>query len=416
MKRITNLFEQIISLENLRAADEKARRGKRYSSGVILHDKRRDQNIIELHHRLRTKTFRTSEYFHFTIHEPKEREISRLPYFPDRIVHHAIMNILEPVWMNIFTRDTYSCIKLRGIHGAARKIRSDLQDYQGTTYCLKIDIKKYYPSIDHDVLKAILRRKIKDRDLLDLLDEIIDSAPGVPIGNYLSQFYANLYLAYFDHWVKEDQKVKYYYRYADDMVFLSPAKEDLHVLFERLSAYLRDELRLQVKENYQIFPVEARGIDFVGYRFYHTHTLLRKSIKQRFARAVSRKGNLVQVHAAYWGWAKHCDSINLLKRLNMKSFSDLNIPAPVGSFVGDKVKIAKIMNREIIIHDSRLEESKYPKNKSGKVLILQLEVDGTKHVLFTGSDVLISQIQHVQKEDYPFSATIVKEGEHFQFK
>lgn len=416
MKRVSGLYEQVISLDNLRLADEKARRGKRRSTGVLLHDKRRDENILELHRTLSEKSFRTSEYFHFTIMEPKERQISRLPYYPDRIVHHAIMNVVEPLWMSVFTADTYSCIKDRGIHGAAQRLKKDLGDFSGTIYCLKIDIKKYYPSIDHDILKEILRRKIKDPDLLGLLDEIIDSSPGVPIGNYLSQYFANLYLAYFDHWIKEECRVKYYYRYADDMVFLAKTKEDLHALLDQVREYLRENLRLQVKENHQVFPVEVRGIDFVGYRFYHTHTLLRKSIKKRFARAVSRKGNLVQVHAAYWGWAKHCDSINLLKRLNMKSFSDLNIPAPVGSFVGDKVKIAKIMNRQIIIHDSRLEESKYPKNKSGKVLILQLEVDGTKHVLFTGSDVLISQIQHVKKEDYPFIATIVKEGEHFQFK
>ena len=416
MKRLSNLYEDIISLDNLRLADENARKGKRRSRGVLLHDKNRDENILDLHQTLKNRAFRTSPYFVFKIYEPKERDIYRLPYYPDRIVHHAVMNILEPVWMKIFTADTYSCIKLRGIHGAAKKMRSDLSDFDNTRYCLKIDIKKYYPSIDHDILKEIIRRKIKDRDLLWLLDEIIDSAEGVPIGNYLSQYFANLYLAYFDHWVKEEKRVKYYYRYADDMVFLAETKEELHKLLGEINEYLVVKLRLQVKENYQIFPVEARGIDFVGYRFFHTHTLLRKSIKQRFARAVRKKGNIIQTQAAYWGWAKHCNSINLLKKLNMKSFSELNIPVPTGSFVGEKVKIAKIMNREIIVVDSKVEDSKYPKNKSGKVLILQIEVDGEKRVLFTGSDVLITQIGHVQKEDYPFKVTIVKEGEHFQFK
>ncbi len=416
MKRINNLYNDIIAIDNLRLADEKARRGKRKSRGVLLHDQNRDNNIYALHLALKEKTFQTSSYSNFKIYEPKEREISRLPYYPDRIVHHAVMNKLESVWVSVFTIDTYSCIKDRGIHGALERLKKDLKDMEGTKYCLKIDIKKYYPSIDHSVLKSIIRRKIKDKDLLWLMDGIIDSAPGIPIGNYLSQYFANLYLAYFDHYVKEEMMVRYYYRYADDMVFLSGSKDFLHDLFSNIKEYLLNNLKLEIKDNYQIFPVESRGIDYIGYRFYHTHTLLRKLIKKRFARAVSKRGSAIQTHAAYWGWAKHCNSINLVKKLNMKSFSDFNIPVPTGSFTGEKIKIAKIMNREIIVHDSRIDDSKFPKNKSGKVLVLQIEVDSEKRVLFTGSDILIGQIQHVQKEDYPFTVTIVKEGEHFQFR
>jgi len=316
MKRIGNLYQTIVSLDNLRKADELARKGKKKSYGVRVHDKNRDDNILKLHESLKNKTFKTSDYHIFKIYEPKEREIYRLPYFPDRIVHHAVMNVLEPIWMSVFTDDTYSCIKGKGIHAAVRKLKRDLKDTEGTGYCLKLDIKKFYPSIDHDILKAIVRRKIKDRDLLWLLDEIIDSAPGVPIGNYLSQYFANLYLAYFDHHIKEDLRVKYYYRYADDIVILLNNKEDLHCLLNTIKIYFKDHLNLEVKRNHQVFPVDARGIDFLGYRFYHTHTLLRKSIKKRFARAVShRKGDLRQVHAAYWGWAKHCNSTNLLKKL-----------------------------------------------------------------------------------------------------
>lgn len=416
MRRIAHLYNSVICLDNLRLADLKARQGKRYSKGVRLHDKARDENIFSLHETLKNNQFRTSEYYTFTIYAPKERVIHRLPYFPDRIVHHAILNILEPLWNSVFTADTYACIKYRGIHGALRAVKCGLADADNTQYCLKLDIRKFYPSIDHDILKQIIARKIKDPHLLALLFEIIDSAPGIPIGNFTSQYFANLYLAYFDHWIKEEKQIKYYYRYADDLVFLAATKEELHLLFADIKEYLHEKLKLEIKGNYQVFPVAARGIDFVGYRIYHTHTLLRKSIKQRFARAVARRGNAVQVHAAYWGWAKHCNSINLLKKLNMKLFSELNVPAPTGSFAGEKIKIAKIMNREIAVLDSRIDDSKYPKNKSGKVLMLQLEVDGEKRILFTGSDVLIAQIQHVNKEDYPFKVTIVKEGEHFEFK
>lgn len=127
---------------------------------------------------------------------------------PDRILHHAIMNILEPIWVSVFTKDTYSCIKGRGIHGAMRNVKRAIKDRENARYCLKIDIRKFYPSIDHDVLKAIIRRKIKCKDTLALLDTIIDSTDGVPIGNYLSQYFANLMLAYFDHWIKEEKRVR----------------------------------------------------------------------------------------------------------------------------------------------------------------------------------------------------------------
>lgn len=313
MKRINNIYKKIYSLDNLRLADERARRGKRNTYGVKFHDKNRENNILSLHNALKNKTFKTSPYEIFKIYEPKEREIYRLPYFPDRIMHHAVMNILEPVWISIFTADTYSCIKGRGIHSCAEKLKRDLHDVQNTKYCLKIDIKKFYPNVDHDILKEILSRKIKDKDLLWLLGEVIDSAKGVPIGNYLSQYFANLYLAYFDHWIKENKAVKYYYRYADDMVFLSSSKADLHALFLDLKKYLAKNLKLEIKNNHQIFPVESRGIDFVGYRFWHTHTLLRKNIKKNFAKAVKKKTKGV---VSYLGWAKHCNSINLIKKLS----------------------------------------------------------------------------------------------------
>ena len=243
MKRIGNLFDQIISIENLRLADEKARKGKLRSYGVRVHDKNREANILALHEKLKNGTFKTSKYHIFTIYEPKEREIYRLPYYPDRILHHAIMNVLEPIWVSIFNKNTYSCIKNRGIHKCAKDLQQALKkDPDGTRYCLKIDISKFYPSINHDVLKGIVRQKIKDKRLLALLDEIIDSVDdekGVPIGNYLSQYFANLVLAYFDHWLKETKRVKYYWRYADDIVILAPNKEYLHALLCDIRVYLR---------------------------------------------------------------------------------------------------------------------------------------------------------------------------------
>lgn len=313
MKRIGNLYHQITSLKNLQEADQKAQRGKSRQYGVLLHNRNREANLLVLQDLLESRTYRTSAYDIFTIHEPKERLIYRLPYFPDRITHHAVMNVLERIFVSTFNADTYSCIKKRGIHLLLRRLRADLHDTLGTQYCLKFDIRKFYPSVNHEVLKSLLRRKFKDPDLLWLLDEIIDSAPGLPIGNYLSQYLANFYLSYFDHWIKEEKRVRYYYRYADDIVILASDKQQLHSLLPEIKDRLAT-LKLEVKENHQVFPVDARGIDFVGYVFRHTHVRIRKQIKKNFAAKLYRNPQ-DKSRSSYLGWLGHCNAKHLTKKL-----------------------------------------------------------------------------------------------------
>lgn len=324
MKRYNNLFDKIVSLDNLYLADKKARKQKSHRKEIVEFDKNKDQLLLDLQQKLINGQYKTSEYFIFKIYEPKEREIFKLPYYPDRIVHHAIMNIMEPIWVSTFINGTYSCIKKRGIHKALKDVKSALIDEEGTQYCLKLDVRKFYPSIDHGVLKQIVRRKIKDQKLLEVLDEIIDSAPGVPIGNYLSQFFANLYLTYLDHWVKESQKVKYYFRYADDIVILHSDKQFLRQLFYDMRIYLEQNLNVKFKDNWQIFKVDSRGIDFVGYRIFHTHTLLRKNIKKNFCKKIIKlnkdqyidKVDYKQKICSYIGWIKYCNGRNLLNKMS----------------------------------------------------------------------------------------------------
>lgn len=314
MKRINNLYSSIISIDNLTLASNNAKKGKLHQRSVQEFLKNPNHNIEQLHLLLKSNTFHTSEYSTFVIHEPKERVISRLPFYPDRIVHHAILNILEPIFVKHFVIDTYSCIKKRGIHLALNNLRKALKNTTETTYCLKLDITKFYPSINHQILKQQLQRKFKDAQLLNLLFEIIDSAPGVPIGNYLSQYFANFYLSPFDRWLKQDKRVKYYFRYADDIVILSNDKAYLHSLLSEIKNFLDVKLKLHVKENYQVFPVAARGIDFVGYKTFHTHTLIRKRIKKAFARKLKTHPNNLSI-ASYKGWCKHANTKNLLKKL-----------------------------------------------------------------------------------------------------
>ena len=324
MKRYNNLFDKIVSLDNLYEADKRARRQKSHRPEVMLFDKNGDKLLLDLQRKLINGEYETSEYYVFKIYEPKEREIFKLPYYPDRIVHHAIMNIMEPIWVSAFIKGTYSCIRKRGIHKALRDVKFALKDEINTQYCLKLDIRKFYPSIDHDILKTIIRKKIKDKRLLSLLDEIIESAQGVPIGNYLSQFFANLYLTYLDHWIKEQKKVRYYFRYADDIVILGGDKQQLRDLFYNIQDYLNNKLKLNFKDNWQIFKVDSRGIDFVGYRVFHTHTLLRKRIKKRFCKKINKlnkkqnldKDTYKQKICSYIGWIKYCNGRNLLNKMS----------------------------------------------------------------------------------------------------
>lgn len=321
MKRIGNLYTKIYDLDNLYLAYRKAKTGKSKSKGVIQFESDLDNNILRIQKELIEQTYITSEYNVFTIRDPKERTIYSLP-FRDRVVQHAIMNIIESLWTSVFISHSYSSIKGKGIHGAWKHIRRDMKNRKQTQYCLKMDITKFYPSINHHIMKQIIRKKIKDEKLLHLLGGIIDSAPGMPIGNYLSQFLANLYLSYFDHWLKEVKRVKYYYRYADDLIILGDSKQDLHLLRIDIQSYLSANLKLKLKPNYQVFPAVSRGIDFIGYVFFHTHTMLRKRIKKNFCRCVAKLNRKVLTAKDYrikicsWlGWCKYCNSKNLIKTI-----------------------------------------------------------------------------------------------------
>lgn len=271
--------------------------------------------LDELKKSLENKTYKTSEYeiFNKTCGK-KEREIYKLPFYPDRICQWAIMLQLEEIFISKFTKDTYSSIPNRGLHLALKRMQKEFsEDKIGMTYCLKIDIKKYYPNIDHYILKEKLKNIFKDNDLLWLLFEIIDSIPskkGLPIGNYTSQYLSNFNLTSFDRWIKEEKKIKHYFRYMDDMCFFSKDKESLHFLLLEVKNYLKRNLKLELKGNEQIFNTNIRGVDFVGYVIYPNKTFLRKSIKKNMLKS----RNLEKAKASYKGWLIHCNGKNLYKK------------------------------------------------------------------------------------------------------
>lgn len=303
MKRKGNLYERIISLSNLKEAVKIAKRGKSKQFGVKKFFEDEEEHLNIVHELLNHRKFKTSRYSEIEIFEPKQRIIARLPFYKDRLVHWAIMLHLRDIFVNCFISQTYSGIKGRGINKASYDLRGVIKSYQ---YCLKLDIKKFYENVDRDILKTLLRRKLKDKELLTLLDEIIDSYPkGLPLGSLLSQYFANFYLNYFDHYIKETLKVKDYFRYMDDLVILSNSKEDLHNIFKHLKEYLAT-LKLEIKGNYQVFPIDDRGIDFVGFRHYTTHTLLRKSIKKNYVKSKNKE--------RWNGWLIHANTLNLRRK------------------------------------------------------------------------------------------------------
>lgn len=429
MKRKGFLYGQVCSYQNLLLAAYNAGKGKRLRDEVMKFEADLETNLRQLQAELEGKTYKTSEYEVFIKCEPKRREIYKLP-FRDRVVQWALMQVLEPIWTPTFSADTYACIQGRGIHSLLRKLRTDLRnDPEGTTYCFKMDVRKFYPSIDHAKLKEVVRKKIKDPDVLWLLDGIIDSADGVPIGNYISQYFANLYLSELDHQIKEFIGVRYYYRYADDIVVLSGSKSYLRGVQVFINDYLNNDRLLDMKGNYQIFPVESRGIDFVGYVTYHTHCLARKRNKKALCREVARlrksglKSEEIRLRvSSRLGFMYHCDSKHLINILDMKKFSD--IKPKQGKLTGSKYHIDQILNREVHLTAFDISQSKY----DGDMLTLQYEIyeqetddhgpviddDGkpvmawVRHITFTGSKALMRQLEGVELTE-PVAAKIIKQ-------
>jgi RNA-directed DNA polymerase len=343
MIKINDVFDKMISMDNLKLAAIKAGKDKNNNYGVRLFfdNPNNEDLLIKLHDSLKDKTFVVSPYTSFNIHDPKERTIYKLPFYPDRIVQHAIVNILEPFWYSILNKCTYSCVVDRGIngkYGMYNALKSALlSDKENTKYCLKDDIHHYYLSIKHKQLKEILREEIADKDVLWLLDLYVDSIDidgvkdtGIPIGSILSQFEANLYLSKFDWFVKKKLNERYYYRYNDDMIFLSSNKERLHEIFSIQNNYVHNILGLDIKKNYQIFKVDERGIDIGGYVFFHDHILLRKRIKKNLCRKIAKqnKKNLSiddykKGIASWFGYIKFSNSKHLMEKVIPRKYKEI---------------------------------------------------------------------------------------------
>ena len=326
-KRHGNLYAAIYNYDNLLDAYRKAKVGKRFKREVLLFTRQLEENLIIIQNELIWKSYQVGQYKYFEVFEPKKRTVAALP-FRDRVVQHAINNILEPLFDKTFIYDTYACRTGKGTHAGADRLTRYLRLCRRKwpqTYCLKVDIQKYFPSINHAQLKGIIRRKIKCPDTLWLVELIIDSGGdgvrGLPIGNLSSQLWANVYLSQIDHYVKEVLRERYYIRYMDDFIVLSDSKTHLWRIRAKIEEYLTDKLSLTVNRKTAIFPA-MRGIDFLGYRIWTTHRLLRKSSVKRVKKRLklfrwqASQGKMDREHVrasldSWYGYTKHADSCGL---------------------------------------------------------------------------------------------------------
>lgn len=318
MKRVGHIFERVCDLENLRTAILNSSRGKRNQKRVARILANSDAYASSLREMLLTHRYEPSPYVIKTIYDGasrKARTIHKPRYWPDQVIHWALMQQLQASIMKGMYAYNCGSVPGRGTSYGQKTLRRWLdRDYKGTKYCLKLDIAQFYPSVDNRILKAMFRRRIKDPHCLWLIDAIVDSAAGLPIGNYTSQWFANFFLQGLDHYIKERLGVRYYVRYVDDLVLLGPNKKKLHAIRKGIADYLA-QIDLRLKDNWQLFRVSDRAIDFLGFRFFRAKTILRKRnalrIRRRL-RKIAAKGNLGYRDAcavlSYWGWIKHSDS------------------------------------------------------------------------------------------------------------
>ena len=333
-----NLFSQIYDFENLYNAYLKARRGKRDRREVLKFELNLEENLIQLQNELIWGVYKTGEYRIFKVYEPKERDVAALP-FRDRVVQHAILLIIEPIWEKRFIYNSYACRVNKGTHLGADKAQSMMRKVlrnHNQLYAFKADISKFFYSINHEIMKTLIRKKIACKATLTLLDEIIDSSGGgvgLPIGNLTSQLFANMYLHELDEYVKYQLCEKHYLRYMDDFCIFHHNKDHLRHLRIDIERFLFEKLKLKTNAKTQIFPVSTkngRALDFLGYQMWPTHRRVRKSSisrihrKIRFMKKQYSAGKIPakRIQASMQSWlahASHAQSRGLRKSILKKA-------------------------------------------------------------------------------------------------
>jgi retron-type reverse transcriptase len=331
MKTQKNLFGPVIAFQNLYRAFIQARHGKRHQAEVQRFECHLEERLLEIQEELLHERYRWGEYHAFRISDPKPRLIHAAP-FRDRVVHHALHQVMESIFDPSLIFDTYACRKGKGTLAAVLRYDAFVRRLGGKGFVLQCDIHRYFASVDHGILKALLRKRIGDPKLLRLLDSLIDThqengPKGIPIGNLTSQLFANLYLSLLDHFIKEQLRQRDYLRYMDDFVILGREKGELWKVLHGVRACLADHLRLELNPKRVAVMSIEKGIDFLGYVIFPGgYKRIRRRNVVNFRRKLKRlatgyaEGTIpydqARASMASWlGLAKHANAFHLSRAI-----------------------------------------------------------------------------------------------------
>jgi len=345
MKTHNQIYKKMYSLENINFSYKKARKGKSKEDYVKNFEQNLEENLKNLQYELILKTYKPHGLRRFIVRDPKTRTIHS-SLFIDRIVHHIIVHILEPIFEKVFIYDSFASREDKGTHLAIKRfcefmrrvsqngrlVKNAFNNNQIIGYCLKADIKSYFDNVDHEILINIIKKKINDEEAIKLIRKVLynfkgkDEGKGMPLGNYTSQFFANVYLNELDYFIKHELKVKYYIRYVDDFVILHKSKKRLNYLKNRIEGYLFNRLKLKLHPTKsKILPLR-NGITFLGYRiFYHYKLLIKRNMKFAKRKIIMLKNKeldeqkFIEFFKGWEGYAKWANTYNLRKRLLLES-------------------------------------------------------------------------------------------------
>lgn len=321
--QFTHTYNDIISLENLLGAWKEFRRGKRKKKDVQEFEISLADNLVTLHHDLKERRYEHGGYHAFNISDPKPRNIHKA-IVRDRLLHHALYRMLYPFFDKVFTTDSYSCRDGKGTHKAMMRFISfgHIVSKNNTRTCwvLKCDVRKFFASIDHEILFKILYKYIKDEDILNLLRKVVGSfnsgkvGTGLPLGNLTSQILVNIYMNEFDQFIKHRLKIKYYIRYADDFVLLSDNRYSVESRIPHISNFLKENLKLSLHPDKVFIKTLASGVDFLGWVHFPHHRVLRTATKDKMFRGLVRDPR-DPVKESYMGMLAHGSAHSLSETL-----------------------------------------------------------------------------------------------------
>lgn len=306
------------------------KKGKRNRPDVQQFEYNLENNIFKLHHKLKTQTYSHFNYTSFSICDPKSRKIHKARV-KDRILHHTIFRIFYPIFDSIFVLDSYSCRIRKGTHKAINRLqkfaRKVSKNNTENCYVLKCDIRKFFGSVNQDILIDLIKKKIKDNNTIWIVEKIIKSFnKGLPLGNITSQLFANIYLNELDQFIKQKLKIKYYIRYCDDFIILDTNEEYLKKIIYQIDNFLKEKLKLSLHKDKIIIRKYHPGIDFLGYVSFSHHRVLRTKTRRRMFKKINQKiialeqskiteESFSQTIQSYFGILKHCNGYKLKKEI-----------------------------------------------------------------------------------------------------